>query len=313
MAMKEADILHKVLYPIISQAGYDNDEIALDYIIKSNIGGGEIRVRPDLVLFNNNKTPLLVIELNPFFSFSTGKLDNVLEKTLFYSNEIGVSIFAITDGNRFYVYSKNKTLLARIDSIQGEKQRFKDLLSKGSLEVLIKEIEKDEDTKTSKIELDKEWLDQIEDEVLFLDDISNELKYIGAKVVGYLGEKVFEKFCLQQGIKYRQVNIASNFDYIVGAEKVEVKATLVDNKAKRYRFNYRPNNRSETTIVCIAIFVDLDDEAILGYNFKHAEVVGFTNADYMNKKEGHVVRLIRQSDLLPINKWIDGLKGGLTK
>ncbi|MDR0170885.1 type I restriction enzyme HsdR N-terminal domain-containing protein [Bacillus paranthracis] len=312
MSMKEADILHKVLYPIILETGFENDEIALEYLIKSNIGGGEIRVRPDIVLFKDkyDKTPLLVIELNPFISLSAEKLNNVVEKTLFYSNEIGVPIFAITDGISFYIYSRNKSLLAKIDSISEEEQRFKALLSKESLTGFIDEINKAEDKVASKVELEKEWLTKIDEEVLFLDNIDSELKYIGAKVVGYLGERVFEKFCLQQGITFRSVNLAPSFDFIVGSEKIEVKAILVDNKSKRYRFRYRQNSNSETTIVCIAIYVDLDDEALLGYNFKYAEVVGFAKADNLYK-EGSTIRLIKPSDLSPIDKWIEGLKGGV--
>ncbi|PGT57942.1 type I restriction enzyme HsdR N-terminal domain-containing protein [Bacillus thuringiensis] len=308
MVMKEADILKGILYPIILQAGYEKDEIALDYFIKSNIGGGEIRLRPDIVLFDE-KTPLLVIELK--HSLSTDKQNKAMEQALFYSNEIGLPIFAITDGISFYLYSSDKSMVTKIDSIEGAKQKLEFLLSKESLKGLIGNIQEDTGKFTSIIELERKWLTQIDEEVLFLDDGQNELKYIGAKVVSYLGERVFEKFCVQEGIPYKNINLVSSFDFMVGTEKVEVKATLVNNKSKAYKFRYHQKNTA-TTIICVVIYGDLDDEALLGYNFTQAEVVGFARTDELKNKTS-VAPIIKQSDLLPINKWIEGIKGGISR
>lgn len=304
--MNEAEILQKVLVPKILETGFENGEVSLDYTITSNVGGGEVRLRPDLVLFNDkeNKTPLLVIELKKSFD----KLDAGVEQALFYSNGIGVPIFAVTDGKSFYLYSNNKSLLAKIDSIESDYQKFQALLSKEKLKELIGKAKVDMDKLIKVIELDEKWLTLIGEEINLLNDVSNEVENIGAKVVSYLGEKVFEKFCIQERILYRKTSLFSSIDYIVGNEKVEVKAILVDNKMKRYKFSYRQNQAS--TIICIVIHVDLNDDALLGYNFKQAEIVGYVNANKY-EDDSRQIRIIRQSDLLPIKNWIDGQKGGV--
>ncbi|MCM3675027.1 type I restriction enzyme HsdR N-terminal domain-containing protein [Peribacillus simplex] len=309
--MKEAEILNKVLLPTIIEAGFENDEVSLNYLITSNVGGGEIRFRPDIVLFDDkeNKKPVLVIELKSSLTKSVDKLNNAVEQALFYSSEIGVPIFAITDGIKFYLYSSNKLLLEKIDSIESEYQTFQDLLSKENLNELIRKVKMDKDEINKVVGLEEEWLEQIDEEILAFNDVSNEVNNIGAKVVGYLGEKVFEKFCIQEGISFRKTNLDNSFDFIVGSEKVEVKAILVDNKLKRYKFSYNPNSLS--TIIYVAIYVDLNDDALLGYNFKQAEIVGYVNEKFKN--DNRPVQIIRQTDLLPIKNWIDSVNGGVSK
>ncbi|WOI43271.1 MULTISPECIES: type I restriction enzyme HsdR N-terminal domain-containing protein [Bacillus] len=313
MIMKEADILHKILHPIVLQAGYRNEEVSLDYMITSNIGGGEIRLKPDIVLFSeeDKKTPLLVIEMKSSYSLTGEKLEKTIGQTLFYSKEIGLPIFAITDGISFYLYSENKNLLVKIDSLENERERLVDLLSKDNLKEFIGGLKVDKNKISSVIELEREWLSQIDEEVLFLEDANYEIKNIGRKVISYLGEKVFGKFCEKEEIPHRKVNLDSSFDFIVGLEKVEVKATLVDNKSNRNIFIYQ-QDKSAVTIICIAIYVDLDDEALLGYNFKHAEVIGYARTDEL-EDNGRTVRLIRQSELSPINKWTESVKGGVSR
>lgn len=315
MIMKEADILNKVLNPIILKKGYENNEVDLNYLITSNIAGGEIRFRPDIVLLNNenDKNPLLVIELKSSLTKSRDIFEKAIEQTLFYSNEIGLPIFAITDGISFYLFANDKSILAKIDSIQDESEKLEELLSKGSLLEFIRKIKLRENSDTKLIELEKEWLNQIDEEALFLDDTQLELKYTGAKVVGYIAEKVFEKFCSQEEIPFRSTNLTNTFDYIIGSEKIEIKATLVHNKSKKYRLHIRHDD-PDTTIIFIAIHVDLDDDAILGYNFKQAEIVGYINTkDFKKLANLSITKILQQSDLLPINNWIEGVKGGISK
>lgn len=310
--MRESDIVNSILLPLFEDAGYETNEVKFDYNVVSYVSKNSsgIRLRPDIVLFEGDNNPILVIETKSPWHME--KLEDATSKPLMYSDSLNIPIYALTDGNMFILFSKDKGEIIRIQSISDDYERLVKILAKDNLKKYSSEIKKQE-PKGFDIELDKEWIDQINNELFIFNEDINEVKSLGARIIGYLGDKAFEKFCRINDISAMPVMVGKA-DFIVGNEKVFVKAMIEQEGEKRKRsiIHSTLNQFNDSILVLVVIHAVQNDTELLGYSFKKASIIGYIRSDAVLKSSSSLSnkQILKRSDFMPIGNWLEQRLGG---
>jgi len=300
--MKESDIINSIIYPLLTDAGYKQNEIRVDYAITSYASkdSSGIQLRPDIVLFDKQNNAILVIETKLYFSESN--LEDTRNQAIRYSDALNLPLYAISDGRSFQLISKNKGEIYHTDSIVDNYNEITKVLNKENLRNYSLESRKDE-LEGVDIELEQEWIDQINKEIFNFNENVNEIRTLGAKAIGWLGERIFKKYCDLNGIPVIPVMLGYA-DFIVGQEKVIIK-TIIEEEGKpqkRSVLQLRLTKSEESILILVVIRGKKDEDELLGYSFQQASLIGYipinNSSSSLNNKY-----LLKRSDLLPMDNW----------
>lgn len=299
--MKEADIIKNIILPFLLESGFKQEEITLDYTVTTDFNGGKVNFRPDIVLFDKNQ-PLLLIEVKsaPYFNFNSA-----VSQASYYSELLDAPFYAISDGNELNVFSKSNESINKIRLAHRGDETLKDFLLKT---LIVEKLMSSNDNNITSLKIEEMWLTEITDEILL--NIKNvDFRKLGARIVGWLGEKLFEEFCIKQGIKIKKPTLDLGYDFLVGEEMVEVKTILEHKNVKKHNYRLKKLPRKSVTFVFIHIETKINEDATLGYDFNRAYIAGYyTLAGDSEVKS--LTRVVERSELLPITQWAEQRIGG---
>jgi hypothetical protein len=300
--MKESDIINLIIYPLLKDAGYNQNEIRVDYAITSYASkdSSGIRLRPDIVLLDKQNRAILVIEAKSPIRESS--LEDAKKQALRYSDALNLPIYAATNGNSFQLVSKNKGQIYHTDSIVDSYNEIVEVLNKENLRKYSFDSRED-DLDGVEIELEQKWISQINKEIF--DENENEIKTLGARAIGWLGERVFEKYCNINGIPIVPAMLGYA-DFIARQEKITVKTIIEEEgkKQKRSVLQLSLNSLEGLILILVVVRVKKDEDEFLGYSFHKASIIGYIPMNKISPSCSlNNKYLLKRSELLPIDHW----------